>query len=165
MSSACLVFSLYLNQLSHPAMFPTSHLMTKKTRNQTKFWYIIVPHGHVLFPLCVTLWLCILLIFRNLLIYIHKSVHFSLFISFFCFFLWFTNSFVFSPGFFLALNILPSFLRPTHCIIMTKYVFQSLLSLVYHAESSRRLWMHIFVRVRPKSQFTIGFFKSSSVED
>ena len=146
-------------------MFPTSHLMTKRTRNQTKFRYIIVPYGHVLVPSRVLLRLLILLIFRNLLLYIHTSIHFSLFLSFFCFFLCFPNLFVFSPKFLLTLKILHSFLSPPSSIIMIQYIFQSFLSLVYHEKSSRSLWMLIFVGVRSKSQFTIFFFKSSSVED
>ena len=164
MSSACLVFDLYLNQMSHPTMFPTSHLMTKRTRNQTKFWYIIVPYGHVFVPSHVTLRIWILMILRNLLIFIHTSVHFSLFLSFFCFFLYFPNSFVFSPSFFLTLQIFLPFLSPPHCIIMTQYVFQSLLSLVYHARTRKSLWMLIVVRVISKFQFMVGFFKPSSVE-
>ena len=141
MSSACLVFALYLNHMSHLTMFPTIHLMTKRTRNQTKFRYIIVPYGHVLVPSRVTLRLFSLLIFSNLLLFIHTSVHFSLFLSFFCFFLCFPNSFVLSPSFFLTLKIFLSFLSPPHCIIITQYVFQSFLSLVYHAKISRILWM------------------------
>ena len=43
-------------------------------------------------------------------------------------------------------------------IIMTEYVFQSFLRFFYHAKISRRLWMLIFVRVRSKIQFKIGFF-------
>ena len=99
-----------------------------------------------------------------LLLLIHTSINFSLFLSFFCFFLRFPNLFVFSPRLFLTLMIFIYFLIPPHFIIMTQYVFQSLLSLVYHAKISRSLWMHIFVRARLKSHFTIGFFKSSSVE-
>ena len=159
MSSACLVFALYLNQISHPTMFPTSRMMTKRTRDQTKFRYIIVPYGHVIVTLHVKLRLCSLLIFRNLLIFIHTSVHFSLFPSFLWFFLCFPNSFVFSIILFLALEYFLSLLSPPHCIIMTQYVFQFLLSLVYHAESSRSLRVLIFVRVISKSQFTIGFFQ------
>ena len=124
MSSACLVFDLYLNQMSHLTMFPTNHLMTKRTRNQTKFRYIFVPYGHVLVPSLFPLRLCSLLIFSNLLLLINKSVHFSLFISIFFFFLCFPNSFVFSPSLFLTLKIFLSFLSPTRCIIMRKYVFQ-----------------------------------------
>ena len=165
MSSDCLVFALYLNQMSHPKMFPTINLMTKRTRNQTKFWYIFLPYGHVLFPLCVSLRLFSLLIFRNLLLLIHTSVYFRLFLWFFWFFLCYHNFFFVSPIFFLTLNISISFLSPPHCIIMTQCVFQYLLSLFYHAKSSRILWMIFFVRVRLKSQFKIGFFKSSSVED
>ena len=165
MSSACLVFTLYLNQISHLTMLSTSHLMTKRTRNQTKFRYIIVPYGHVLVTSRVTFRLWSLLIFRNLLLFIHTSIHFSLFLLFFYYFLWFPNLFVFSPRLFLTLKIFLSFLSPPHWIIMTQYVFQYLLSLVYHAKTSRSLWMLIFVRVISKSQFTIGFFKSSSLED
>ena len=159
MSSAYLVFTLCLNQMSHPTMFPTSHLMTKRTRKQTKFRYIIMPYEQVIVSSRVPLQLCRLLIFRNLSIFIHTSIHFSLFLSFFCFFLCFPNSFVFSPSFLLALNIFLSFLSPHHFIIMMQCVFQSLLSLVYHAKSSRILWMLIFVRMISKSQFTIGFLK------
>ena len=151
--------------MSHPTMFPTSRLMTNRTRNQTKFWYIIMPYGHVLVPSRVPLRICSLLIFRNLLLFIHTSIHFILFLSLLCFFLCFPNLFVFSPSFYLSLNIFLSLLSPPHCIIMAQYVLQSLLSLVYHAKSSRSLWMLIFFRVRLKSQFTIIFFKSSSVED
>ena len=158
MLSDCFIFSLYLNQMSHQAMFPTSRLMMKRTRDQTNFWYILVMYGHVLVSSCIPLRLCSLFIFSKLLIFICTSVHFSLLISFFWFFLCFPNSFVFSSSFFLMLNIFPSFLSPHHCIIMMQYVFQSFLSLIYHAKSSRVLWMLIFVRVRPKSQFTIGFF-------
>ena len=50
--------------MSHPTMFPTSHLMMKRTSNQTKFRYIIVLYGHVLVPSRVTLRLCSLLIYR-----------------------------------------------------------------------------------------------------
>ena len=141
MSSACLVFALYPNQMIHTKMFPSSHLMIKRKRNQTKFRYIIVPYGHVLVPSRVTLRICSLLIFRNLLLLIHASVHFSLFLSLFLLLLCFLNSFIFSPRLFLTLRIFLSFLGPLHCIIMTQYVFQSLLSLVYHAKSSRILWM------------------------
>ena len=124
MSSPWLVFALYLNQTSHLPMFPTSHLMTTRTRNQTKFRYIIGPYGHILVPLRVPLRLCSLLIFRILLLLIHTSVHFSLFLPLFFFFLCFTNSFIFYSSFSLALNILLSFLSPPRCIIMTQYVFQ-----------------------------------------
>ena len=165
MSSACLVFALYLNHMSHPTMFTTSHLMTKRTRNQKKFQYIIMLYGHVLVPLRVTLRLCSLLIFGNLFLFNHKSVHCSFFLLFFCFFLWFPNSLVLSPSFFLTLNIFFYFLIPSHCIFKTQDVFQSFLSLVYHAKISRSLWMLIFVRVISKRQFAIGSFKSSSVEE
>ena len=158
MSSAWLIFALYLNQMSHPTMFPTSHMVTMRMRNQTKFWYIFVPCGHVLVPLRVPLWIFSLLIFSNLFFLIHTSIHFSLFLSFFYFFLCFPNLFVFSPSFFLTLKIFLYLLSPPHCIIMMQYIFQSLLSLVYNAKISRSLWMIIFVRVRPKRQFTIGFF-------
>ena len=159
MSSACLVFALYMNQMSHLKMFPTSHLMTMRTRNQTKFRYIFVPYVHVLVPFRVPLWICILLILRNLLIIIHTSVNFRFFISYFCFLLYFPNLYVLFPSLFLTLNILLSFLSPHRCITMTQYTFQYLISLVYHAEIIRSLWMLIFVRVRSKSQFTIGFFQ------
>ena len=36
-------------------MFPTIHLRTMRTRNQTKFRYIYVPYGHVLVDLRVPL--------------------------------------------------------------------------------------------------------------
>ena len=108
---------------------------------------------------------CSLLIFRTLFILIHTSIHLSLFLLFLCFFLWFTNLFVFSPSFLLKLKIFLSFLIPPHFIIMTQYVLQSFRSLVYHAKISRILWMLIFVRLIYKSQFTIGVLKSSSVED
>ena len=57
------VFALYLNQIIHPTMFPTSHprkmrtsnLMKIRTRNQTKLQYIYVPYGHVLVTLLVPL--------------------------------------------------------------------------------------------------------------
>ena len=139
-------------------MFPTSYLMRKRRRNQTKFRYIIVPYGHVHAPLRIPLRLWSLLIFSNLLLLIHTSVHFSLFLLFFCYLLCFSNSFVFSSSFFLKLMTLLSFLNPPHCIIMTQYVFQSLLSLVYHEKIIRSLSMLIFFRVRPKGQFTIDFF-------
>ena len=158
MSSACLDFSLYLNQIIHPEMFPTIRLMTKRKRNKTNFRYIIVLYGHVLVPLCVSLQIWNLLIFRKLLILIHTSFHLGLFLSFFCLFLCFPNPFVFSPIFFLTLKIFLYFLSPPHFIIMTPYVFQSLLSLVYHAKISRSLWMIIFFRVILKIQFVIGFF-------
>ena len=50
-----LVFALHLDQMSHPKMFPTSHLRTTRTRNQTKFQYISVPYGHVLITFRVPL--------------------------------------------------------------------------------------------------------------
>ena len=159
MPSAWLVFDLYLNQMSHPKIFPTSHLRTMRTRNQAKFWYIFVPYGQVIVPLRVPLRLCGLLIFRNLLLFIYTSVHFRFFLSLFCFFLCFPKLFVFSLSFFLRLKIFLSFLSPPHCIIMTQYVFQSLLSLVYCAKSSISLWMLIFVRVILKRQFMICFFQ------
>ena len=84
---------------------------------------------------------CSLLIFRNLLLLIHMSFHFSLFISLFWFFLRFTNLFPLSPSFFLTLRIFLSFLSPLHCLIKTQYIFQSLLRLLYHAKISRSLWM------------------------
>ena len=158
MSSVWLIFSLYLNHMSHPTMFTTSHLMTMRTRNQTKFRYIFGPKGHVLVPSHVKLRLWILLIFRNLLLLIHTSLHISLFLSFFWFFLCFPKLFVYSPSFFLTLKIFFYFLSSPHYIVMTQYVFQSLIILVYHTKISRSLWMLIFVRVRLKSQFTIGFF-------
>ena len=161
-----LVFSLYLNQIIHTTMFPTRHLTTKRTRNQTTFRYIIVPYVHVLVTLRVTLRLCSLLMSMNFLLLINTSVHFSLFISFFCFFLCFPYLYVFFPSLFLTLKILLSFLIPPHCIIMTQYVFQSFLSLVYHMKTSRILWMLIFVKVRSNSQFMNWLiFQSSSVED
>ena len=134
-----LVFVLYQNYMSHPMVFPMSHLRTTMTRNQTKFRYIIVPYGHVLVPSRVLLRLLILLIFRNLLLYIHTIIHFSLFLLFFCFFLCFPNSFVLSPSFFLTLNIFLSFLSPPHCIIITQYVFKLFLRLVYHEHHSSSL--------------------------
>ena len=106
-----------------------------------------------------------LLILRIFLILIHISIHFSLFILFFCFFLCFPNYLLSYPRLSLKLNIFLSLLIPPHCTIRTQYVFQSFLSLLYHSKISRSLWMLIFFRVRSKSQFTIGFFKSSSVED
>ena len=63
---------------------------------------------------------CILLIFRNLLLLIHTSVRFSLFLSFSWLFLCF-------PNLFLMLKI---FLLFPHFIIITQYVFQPFLSLV-----------------------------------
>ena len=129
MSSAWLVFALYLNQISHPKMFLTSHLRTMRTSNQKKFRYIFVPYGHVLVPLHVPLRICSFLIFMNLLLLIHTSVHFSLFLSFFWFFLCFPKLFVFSLSFFLRLKIFLSFLSTPHCIIMTQYFFLSFLSL------------------------------------
>ena len=75
------------------------------------------------------------------------------------FFLWFPNFFVFYPSFFLKLKIFLSFLSPPHCIIMTQYIFQSFLNLVYHAKISISLWILFFFRVISKSQFTIGFFQ------
>ena len=159
MSSACLFLFFYLNQMSHPTMFPTSHMRTKRTRNQTKIWYIIVPYGHVLVPLCVPLWICSWLIFRNLLLLIHKSVHFIFFLFFFCFLLCFPDLFVLSTSFFLELNIFLYFLSPPHCIIMTQYVFQSFLSLGYHAKNIRILWMLIFSGVDWRASLGIGFFQ------
>ena len=106
----------------------------------------------------------ILLILRNLLLLIYIIVHFILFLSFSCFFLWFTNSVLLSLSFFLLLKIFISFLIPTHFIIMTQYIFQSFLILVYHAKISRSLWVLIFVRVISKGQFTIGFFKLSNAK-
>ena len=50
-------FALYLNQMSHPTMFLTSHLRTMRKRNQTEFQYISVLYGHVLVTLRVPLWL------------------------------------------------------------------------------------------------------------
>ena len=54
-SLVCLVFALYLNQISRLKMFPKSHLRTTRTRNWTNFQYIYVSHGHVLVPLHVLL--------------------------------------------------------------------------------------------------------------
>ena len=124
-----------------------------------------MPYGHVLVLFRVPLQLCRLLMFRNFSLLIHTSVYSSLFFLLLCFFLCFPNSFVFYPSFFLTLNIFLSFLSPPHWNIMTQYVFQSLLSFVYHSKISRSLWMLIFVRVISKSQFMMGFFKSYSVED
>ena len=135
------------------------HLMTMRTRNQTKFLYIFVLYGHVLVSLRVPLRLCSLSIFRNWLLLIHTSVHFSVFLLFLCSFLYFTNSFVLYPSFFLTLKILLSFIIPFHCIIMTQYVLQYLLSLVYHEKSTTSLWMLIFLMVRLKSQFMICFLQ------
>ena len=56
----------------------------------------------------------------------------------------FNNLFVFSPSFLLELKMFLSFLSPSHCIIITLYVFRSLLSLVYHAKISRSLWIIFF---------------------
>ena len=161
MWSDWLVFVLFLNQMSHTMMFPMRHMMTKRTRNQTKFWYICVLYGHVLVPFR----LCSLLIFGNLFLFNHKSVHCSFFLSFFCFFLWSPISLVLSPSFFLTLNIFFYFLIPPHCIFKTQDVFQSFLSLVYHAKMSRSLLMPISDRMKLKSQFTICFFKTFFVED
>ena len=155
MSSACLVFDLYLNQMSHPTMLPTSHRMKKRTRNQTQFRYIIVPYGHVLVPLRETLRFCSLLIFRNLFLFIHTIVHFSQFLSLLCFFVCFPNQFVLFLSFFVTLKIFLSVLSPPHFIIMTKYVSKSLLSLFYRVKISRSLWMLISIRVRSKIQFKI----------
>ena len=157
MSSACLFLFFYLNQMSHPTMFPTSHMRKKRTSNQTKIWYIIVPYGHVLVPLCVPLWICSWLIFRNLLLLIHKSVHFIFFLFFFCFLLCFPDLFVLSTSFFLELNIFLHLLSPPHCIIMTQYFFKYFISLIYYSKISRSLRMIIFVEVISNSQFMIGF--------
>ena len=122
--------------------------------------YIILCCMDTLFFLCV--FHCgfnSLLIFRNLLLIIHISVHFSLFILFLWFLLLFSNSLLFYTISFLTLNIFLSFLIPPHCIIMTQYFFQYLLSLLYHAKTSRSLWIIIFVKVASKSQFTIGIFQ------
>ena len=97
MSSACSVFALCLNQMSHTEMFPMRHMMTKRTSNQTRFQYIIVPYGHVLVPSHGILWIFKLLIFRNLLLFIHISIHFRLFLSFYLFLLCFPkNNFLLS---------------------------------------------------------------------
>ena len=118
---------------------------------------IFLCRMNTLFFICVFhCGFCSLLIFRNLLLLIHTSAHFSLFLLFFCFFLLFPNSFVFYPSFFLTFNI---FLLFPHCIIIKKCVFQLFLSLVYHAHHIRCLWVLIFVRVILKCQFTIGFFR------
>ena len=151
--------------MSHLTIFQTSHLVTERTENYTKFWYIIVLYGQVLVPLSVTLHICSLLIYRNFLLFIHTSVHFSLCLSFFYFFFCFPNFFVISPRLFFTLKIFLSFLSPPHCTIMTQYAFQSLLRLVFHAKGIWSLWMLILVRVISNIQFTIGFFRSSSVED
>ena len=45
-----------------------------------------------------------------------------------------------------------------HSIIMTLFVFQFFLSLVYHLYHIRKLWMLILVKVKFTSQVTIGFF-------
>ena len=58
--------ALYLNHTSQPTMFLMSHLMTTRTRNQTKFRYIFVLHGHIIVFVCVILWILILLIFREI---------------------------------------------------------------------------------------------------
>ena len=100
------------------------------------------------FPLHVPLRLRRLLVFRNLLLLIRTSVHFSLFLLWFWFFLCFPNLFVFSPSFFFTFKILLSFLSHIHCIIITQYVLQSFLILVYHTKRRRSLWMLIIFRVR-----------------
>ena len=79
-SISWLVFALYLNHMSHPTMFPMSHLRTMRTRNHMKFRYIFVPYGHVLVTSRFSLRLCSFLILRNLLLLIHTSFHLSLFI-------------------------------------------------------------------------------------
>ena len=60
---------------------------------------------------------CSLLIFSNLLLLIHTSIYFSLFLLLFCSFLCFPNSFIFSPRFFLTFKI---FLLLPHWIIITQ---------------------------------------------
>ena len=150
-----MVFYSHQNQMSHATMFPASHLMMIWTGIKKKIDILLWRMDTFLF-LCV--------FFRTLLLLIHTSIHFRLFCSLFCLFLCFTNSFVFSPILFLTLMILLYFLNPPHWIIMTQYVLQFLLSLVYHSKISRILWILIFVKVISNSQFTIGFFKSSSVQ-
>ena len=164
MSIVFLVFALYLNQMSCPTIFPTSHLMTKRMRNQTRFRYILVPYGHVLVPPCVILRICGLLIFRDLFLFIHTSVNFSFFFVL------------------LLLLVISSFGRLLSKILIDIediHLFPESSSLYHYdaiilpilswpclsREISRSFWALIFVRVRSKSQFTIGFFKSSSVED
>ena len=158
MSRDWLLSALYLYKMSHMTMFPTSHLSTMRTRNQEKIRYIFVLYGHILVTSRVPLRLCSLLIFRKVLLLINISFHLRFFPLFFCFLLWFPNSSVLSPSFFLKVEIFLSFLSPLHCIIMTQYVFQLFPSLIYHAKISRSLWMLIFFRVISKSQFTKDFF-------
>ena len=119
MSSDWLVFALYLNHMSHPKMFLTIHLRTMRKSNQTNFRYIFVPYGHVIVPLSVILQICILLIFRKLLLLINASVHFRLFLLLLWLLLSFPNSFVLSPSLSLTLKIFLSLLSPPHFIIMT----------------------------------------------
>ena len=60
---------------------------------------------------------CRMLVFRNLLLLIHTSVHLRMFIFFFWLLLCFHNSSVFSTSLFLTLEI---FLLFPHCIIITQ---------------------------------------------
>ena len=160
-----LFFLSYLNHMIHTTMFPTIHLRKSSTRNQMKYRHNFVPYGHILVPLHVTLRLFSLLICRNVLLLIHISVHFNLFLLFFWFFLWFTNFSLLYPSFLFLLNIFLSFLSTPHFSIMMQYVFQSLFSLLYQATISRIPWMLIFVRVGLKRQFKIGFLKLSYVAE
>ena len=80
-----------------------------------------------------------LLIFRKLLILIHTSVHFRLFFCCCCC---------------CVLLICLSYIQASsqcwryspllpHCIIMTQWISQSFLRLIYHAHHSKSLWMLI----------------------
>ena len=73
-----------------------------------------------LFFLCVFhCGFCRFLVFRNLLLLIHTRFHFIFFLLLFWLFLWYPDSFVFFPSFFLTLKI---FLLLPNCIsIRNKY--------------------------------------------
>ena len=73
-------FSLYLNYISHPTILTTSRLRKMRMRNQTKFRYLFFRIDTFLFLWVFQCVFCSLFIFRNLLLFIHISVHFILFI-------------------------------------------------------------------------------------
>ena len=77
-----LVFVLYQNYMSHPMVFPMSHLRTTMTRNQTKFLYIFVLYGHVIVLFCFPLQILHLVDLQELVA--HYSYKHPFHIFFFC---------------------------------------------------------------------------------
>ena len=152
MSSALMVFTLCINKMNNSKIFPTGHLMTMRKK---RGWFIRWYHwfGWYL-PSSLTRWFNRRCFQRVIWCWGIRRKYNSI--------QWYTETFFFphcihTDTFFLPHCIHTDTFFFPYCIIMTSCVSQFFLSLVYHFHHIRTLLMLIFVRVKSKSQGTIGF--------